>query len=409
MNQSITGDLPDVARKAGQTLPAPYYLAEDSFALDMDLLFGRHWICVGVEADVPQNGDRVVLEIGACSVIIVRSRDGVIRALANVCLHRGSRVCDSGKGHGSRLVCPYHQWTYGLDGQLLFARHMGKDFATEGIGLRNLPLRTIGGLLFLCLADDPPDDFDDMAHAVEPLLEPFDLAHAKIAHEEDLIEDGNWKLTIENNRECYHCEGSHPELGASFIAADFFDYPPGESPFKEPVGREAQLAHWESLGLVNGPVERMHGCSTPFRAERLVIAGAGESQTLSTEVASARPLGRIDERRLGDVHFWTFSSWHHFMGDHAVSIFVVPLSPGKTLVRTKWLVAANAVEGVDYDRENLVAVWRATNKQDAALVARTHAGVADPNFRPGPYSQHAEKYVNFFVTWYLERLQALGQ
>jgi Rieske 2Fe-2S family protein len=119
-------------------------------------------------------------------------------------------------------------------------------------------------------------------------------------------------------------------------------------------------------------------------------------------------LGSITEPRLGDVHFWTFNSWHHFMSDHAVCIHVLPLAPDRTLVRTKWLVASDAVEGVHYDVDTLTAVWRATNQQDGALVARTHAGVADPAFRPGQYSVHAETYLDYFATWYLDRLRAHG-
>jgi Rieske 2Fe-2S family protein len=124
-------------------------------------------------------------------------------------------------------------------------------------------------------------------------------------------------------------------------------------------------------------------------------------------VASKTLLGAFTTPRLGDLSFWTQpNSWHHFMSDHIVTICAFPLAPDRTLVRTKWLVAKDAVEGVDYDVENLAAVWQATNHQDGALVEMVQRGVNSPAYRPGPYSTFTEGLVEKFCAWYTSRLAA---
>jgi Rieske 2Fe-2S family protein len=96
------------------------------------------------------------------------------------------------------------------------------------------------------------------------------------------------------------------------------------------------------------------------------------------------------------------------MGDHAVTFMVIPLSAGETLVRTKWLVHQDAVEGVDYDLERLTSVWNATNAQDAHLVELAHAGTSSYGYKPGQYSRFTETQLDNFATWYVERMQAHG-
>jgi Rieske 2Fe-2S family protein len=116
----------------------------------------------------------------------------------------------------------------------------------------------------------------------------------------------------------------------------------------------------------------------------------------------------MTRKDLGDMHLWGHNSWNHFMGDHAVVSIVIPLSAGRTLVRTKWLVHKDAVEGVDYELEKLTDVWIATTEQDAALVARSHAGTLDPAYVPGPYSPFSETNLDKFATWYIDRMHAHG-
>jgi Rieske 2Fe-2S family protein len=400
-------------RRPGYTLEAPFHTSREIFDLDLDLIFGRHWIYVAVEPDVPEPGDYVTVNIGRNSVVIVRDDDMNIRAFHNVCRHRGARIFNEEHGATGKIVCPYHQWTYDLDGKLLFAEHMGAGFDKSCFGLKPVNLKNLAGLLFVCLAADPPDDFDDMARVMEPYLAPHDVKNTKIVKQIDIVEEGNWKLTMENNRECYHCGARHPELTISLYAYGFGFDPQAATPRDLELARQYECkvvdfnAQWEAQGLPSKLVEHLVERPTGYRAQRLPLDEAGESQTMDTRVASKKLLGNLSDKRLGGLHFWTQpNSWHHFMSDHVVTFSVLPLSPDRTLLRTKWLVHKDAEEGRDYDVDNLTKIWRITNEQDSTLVGYTHHGVESAAYEPGPYSAHTEELVDKFCDWYIRRLKA---
>jgi glycine betaine catabolism A len=400
-------------RKPGHTLETPFYLSREIFDLDLELIFGRHWIYVGVEPDVAEPGDCMTVDIGTASVLLIRGEDMVIRGFHNVCRHRGARLIDEHKTMVGNIICRYHQWTYAEDGRLLFAEHMGSDFDVTCHGLKPVHLRSVAGLLFVCLAGQPPADIEAMATAMEPYLAPHGVRDCKIAHASDIIEEGNWKLTMENNRECYHCAANHPEL-----TIPLFEYGFGFSPDELDDDRREHAGHyetllkeshsrWESCGLPSREIDRLNTAVTGFRTERLPLSGEGESHTLDTRVASKKLLGSIRDRNLGGLSFWTQpNSWHHFMSDHIVTFSVLPLSAERTLLRTKWLVHKDAVEGVDYDLNNLTQVWLKTNKQDGDLVGMAQRGVRQPAYEPGPYSPYTEGLVEKFCDWYIGRLAA---
>ncbi len=401
-------------RANGHSLPAGLYTREDVFEADLDVFFSRHWIYVGLECEVPEPGDAVVIDIGKISVILLRDDDNEIRVVRNVCRHRGSRLLDAGATVVSKLVCPYHQWTYELDGALSYAPHMGKDFDKSCRSLKPVHFRSIGGLIYICLADNPPEDIRNLEEVMRERLAPYDLRNTKVAHQVDVIEDGNWKLTMENNRECYHCSANHPELCVSFVDLDF-GFDPESLSAEDREQAEAHFAmyaertqSWEADGFPSATVERVRDCETNFRTQRLIIAGAGESQTEDATAASSKQLGTMTRKDLGDTHLWGHNSWNHFMGDHAVTSMVIPLSADKTLVRTKWLVHKDAVESVDYDLQKLTHVWIETTNQDSELVARSQAGVSDPAYEPGVYSTFTERALDDFATWYVDRMRAHG-
>lgn len=400
-------------RRKGYSLEAPFYTSPEVFAADLDLIFHRHWIYVGVEPDVPEPGDAMTVELGKDSIIIVRDDDNQIRAFHNVCRHRGARIVHDYKTTVGNLVCRYHQWTYKLDGELVFAEHMGPEFDLSCHALKPVHLRSLAGLLFICLAEEAPTDFDAMAAQMTPYLAPHRIADTKVAYEEDIIEPGNWKLTMENNRECYHCAGNHPELTVPLYAYGF-GFAPQEL---DEVGRQEIDAYeamaeglrnqWESSGFPSRAIEHLDDMVTGFRTERLPLAGAGESHTHNTEVACTKLLGDIQERRLGGLTFHTQpNSWHHFLSDHIVTFAVIPLDAERSLLRTKWLVHKDARQGIDYDLENLKSVWNVTNAQDSELVGFCQAGARSQAYEPGPYSMHTEDMVDRFCNWYIDRMSA---
>ena len=395
-------------RKPGWSLEAPFYTSRDIFDLDLEAIWAHHWIHAGVAADVPEPGDYVTLEVGRYSVIIVRGTDRQVRAFHNVCRHRGARILNDAKGSAAKLVCRYHNWTYDLDGPLTFAEHLAPDVDRACLGLKPVHLRNLAGLLFICLADEPPADFEDMARAVESYLAPHELENCRIAAEDDVVVQGNWKATMENNRECYHCSG-HPELLKIFF--QFFahtedDVKPRQRAYYERYRRiQGEMVDiWQARNLPWKLVERLDDRATAFRLERLALDNAGESYTVDTCAASKRLLGNFDTPRLGALSLHTQpNSWNHFLGDHAVVFDILPLSPETTRLRTRWLVHKEAVEGRDYDVRNLTQVWRTTNEQDATFVGWQQKGVGSPAYEPGPYSPN-ENQVEKFIAWYIGRL-----
>ncbi|SAK45483.1 Rieske (2Fe-2S) domain-containing protein [Caballeronia catudaia] len=403
------------SREPGHGMPGELFGRQDVFEKDVEIFFQKHWILVGVTSDVPEPGDVSTVDIGRASVIIVRDDDENIRTYRNVCRHRGARLKEAGKSTVGMLVCPYHQWTYDLDGSLRHASHMGKDFDPTCRSLIPVHTRMVGTHIFVCLADEAPADISRLEDAMAPRFAPYDLTNTRIAFESEIIEQGNWKLVIENNRECYHCAATHPELTASFLPEDFgfcTDNLSEESLRDFEVYKErnaACQASWERDGFTSATVEWLEeDAVTQFRTQQLVIAGHGESQTISTKVACEKLFGNLTRRDLGDTHLWTHNSWTHVMSDHAVVSYIIPLAPDKTLVRSKWLVHADAVEGVDYQIKDLTEVWMATNAQDKHLVQITHEGTQDPAYRPGVFSPFTESYVDQFSRWYAARLSAHG-
>ncbi|PRC91989.1 aromatic ring-hydroxylating oxygenase subunit alpha [Solimicrobium silvestre] len=400
-------------RKSGYSLEAPFYTDPAIFEQDIKHIFGQHWIYVGPEVMVPEEGDFVTIEIGRTSVLIVRSDDMQVNAFHNVCRHRGSRLCTEHKGSVGNLVCPYHQWTYNLEGTLLFAEHMGESFNRSGHNLKPVHVRNIAGLIFICLAENPPKDIEDLAAAMTPYIAPHRISDCKIATQIDIIEDCNWKLTMENNRECYHCRGNHPELTISLYEYGFGYAPTPEN--CEGIDQYNQILEqrhqqWEAMGLPCRELDHLDDCITGFRTQRLPLDRAGQSQTMNAKVASSKLLADFQQADLGALSFWTQpNSWHHFMSDHIVTFTVLPISAEKTMVRTTWLVHKDAVEGRDYNLKDLTAVWVATNAQDRALVERSQQGIRSDAYEPGPYSPFTEMLVEKFCNWYTNRLSALAE
>ncbi|HEY3732090.1 MAG TPA: SRPBCC family protein [Steroidobacteraceae bacterium] len=398
-------------RRPGFSLPAEFYRSPQIYQLDLQAIFSRQWVYVGVEPEIAAPGDLFTVDIGSDSIIIVRDDDGAVRAFHNLCRHRGARLRPQGHAVVGNLVCPYHQWTYSLSGELLHCQHMGADFERARHGLKSVHVRSLGGLIFICLADVPAPGFDEMHATIAPYITPHDLAHTKVAYQKDIIEHGNWKLTMENNRECYHCLANHPELTVSLLEFGF-GYQPSSDNHEQMQEFYQLLAakhrYWESCSLPSLEIDRLEA-PTGFRAVRLPMARAGESQTLDTTAASNRKLAGFTEADLGHLSFWTQpNSWHHFMSDHVVSFSVLPLAPDRTLLRTRWLVHQDAQQGVDYDLKRLTEVWDATNMQDSALVETAQQGIASTAYQPGPYSPFAEGLVDRFCNWYLARLADAG-
>ena len=389
------------SRTPGHALPRPFYTDAQVFGLDMETIWYRDWLFAIPACEIPQTGNFVTMQVGEFAIVIVRGADGKIRAFHNACRHRGSRVCTALKGSAPKLVCPYHQWTYELDGRLLYARDMGSDFKPADHGLKPVACEEAAGVVYICLADEPAS-FEPFREQASRYLAPHRLDQAKVAFESTIIENGNWKLVIENNRECYHCAGAHPELCRTYPDR------PGFTSMDETGAMEpAVSAHWEKCEAAGMPSRFVIAPDHQWRFARIPLLGAGESYTMDGKAAV--PAKRLADSPFADagslLSFHYPNTWNHFLADHSIVFRVLPISPTETEVTTKWLVAKDAVEGVDYDLENLTRVWMATNDEDRQVVEENQRGINSPAFVPGPYSAIQEDGVLQFVDWYLATIE----
>jgi Rieske 2Fe-2S family protein len=382
-------------RKPGYSLDQPFYIDADYFQQDLEQIWYKDWLFIGHDCEVPEAGNYMTVQVGAYPVVIVRDTEGRVNAFHNSCRHRGSRVCNQDRGSAAKLVCPYHQWTYDLDGSLLYARQMGDGFDTSGFGLKPVACQSVGGYIFISLADQPMD-FTPFKAMMEPYFLPHRLSDAKIAFESTIIEKGNWKLVWENNRECYHCAGNHPELCKT--------YP--EAPTATGVNGaedDPEIAeHWQKCEAIGLPSRFEIDSQGQYRTARMPLLRDAISYTISGRKAVQMRLSdQVNMDRIGTLLLFHYpTTWNHVLSDHALTFRVLPISATETAVTTKWLVHKDAVEGIDYRLDELTHVWTETNDQDRRIVEENAFGIHSPAYEPGPYSEVHEGGVAQFVEWY---------
>lgn len=387
-------------RISGHALEQPFYTLPEIYNLDLEHIFYREWLYAIPACQLTKAGYYVTMRVGAYEVAIVRGPDGEIRAFHNFCRHRGSTICKAREGQVARLVCPYHQWTYELDGKLIWAKDMGPDFDTSMYSLKPVNLRNVEGLIYICLSDTPPD-IEPFVALARPYLEVHDLANAKVAYTSSIVEKGNWKLVWENNRECYHCSGNHPSLCRSFS----LDPEVAGVPANGSVSASLQ-AHFDRCEAAGAPAQFRLGPDGQYRLTRIPLQKGTVSYTLDGKVAVGKNLGRValpDAGALLMFHYPT--TWNQFLPDHSLTFRVTPIGPTETEVTTTWLVNKDAIEGVDYDLKRLTEVWIATNDEDREVVETNQRGISSPAYVPGPYSSVQESGVAQFVDWYAHWLE----
>lgn len=383
-------------RRRGHSLPQALYVDPAMHDFDLRAIFQRNWIQAGLEAEIPRPGDYFTLNIGTSSIVILRNQDGEIGGLFNTCRHRGAQICRERRGHARRLVCPYHQWTYDLRGTLLQVSRMQEGLDKGAYSLRTAPVETVGGVIYVCLSDDPPD-FAPFRATLEPMLEPHDLRNAKVAHSALLIERADWKLVMENGRECYHCRAGHPQLMRTYN-----DYTAPDVPGRTPASVAAFDARCEAKGLRSGSV-----IGPWYEIGRYPLLEGAVSYTMDGKAAVEKTLGRVGDGDVGDM-WWAVqpNGFNHVVGDYGFFFQALPIGPGQTAVTGTWVVHKDAVEGVDYDLARLIEVWSATNDQDRALCENNQRGVDSVAYVPGPYSQISEQLVSRFTDWYCTEAEA---
>ena len=376
------GDL-IAGHRPGHALAQGFYLRDDIFVRDMALLLNR-WTCVGHVSEVAEAGDWITAELGAESAIIVRADDGILRALANVCRHRGSRICVDARGSAAVLVCPYHAWSYHLDGRLRAAREMPAGFDPAAHGLRALPLTEIGGLIFISFGDDPPD-LSLAAPALAGFCERYAWPGAKIAHRAMYSVTANWKLALENYHECYHCGPAHPEFSVLHALAH-----PGARTLSTNVDESAAHKDTEAWGPEPDGAEVV-------RVMRSALSRGAHSGSADGQLV-APAMGPLD----GQCVFAELGFLSAFLAyaDYGVIYRFIPRGVLETQIEVIWLVRGDAAPGRDYDLKRLIWLWDVTSLADKRIIETNQAGVRSRHYKPGPFSlmepgtaAYVERYV----------------
>lgn len=396
-------------RREGWSLPGAFYREEEIFRAEVERIWRRQWLFAGHTCQVAAAGDYFVVPVDHDSILVIRGEDENLRAMYNVCRHRGTQLCQDESGHSRKLVCPYHQWVYGSDGSLLHCRGMQEDLERGELGLKRVHLRTLEGLIYICLSDRPPDF--ERAHAgMAPVAKPQGLCRARIAKSIDYVVEANWKLVWENNRECYHCNASHPQ----YIKANFDHYNADDTTEEVRTRIEAVVERgekkWREAGLALSHTETGMACFPDpdndlwYAANRTALVEGYLSESMDGKQVSTL-MGDYQDPELGTLRMRTMPNmWIHCSCDHAVSTRLLPLGMDKTRVRVAWLVDEKAEEGADYQLENVMPFWQLTSEQDWAICRAAQRGVVSTGYQPGPYSTHKEYNVDAFVRWYLKSL-----
>jgi Rieske 2Fe-2S family protein len=346
-------------------LPPRVFHEPEIFEYEMEAWFMPAWLYVGREEDAEQSGEYILASVAGESVLVLRGEDGVLRAFHNVCRHRGSRLLEEPTGRLVRIQCPYHAWTYGLDGMFQRAKHTEQlvDFEPIENSLSPVRLETWQGGVFLNLdgtAQPLRESFGDLTER----LERFDLASLRRARRIDYDVAANWKVIADNYSECYHCPGVHPQLNR------LTPYDVGENfSSKGPwAGGWMQLAEGFETMSTDG---KAHG--------RRSIPGWSEE---------------LDGRRV-----YYFVVWPNILmslfPDYLMTHQVWPLEPGRSLVRCEWFFEPSTMARPDFDPSGPIEFWDLTNRQDWHVCGLVQEGTGSRGYRAGRYS-YMEDMVHAF-------------
>jgi Rieske 2Fe-2S family protein len=361
------------------TLPGRYYVDPGLFEQERSRIFEGMWVAVARAAECAEPGRYATVDVGGENVLLIRGRDGVLRAFLNVCRHRGARLCtDSGGQLRRTLRCPYHGWTYGLDGALAVAPNLGEggmtDRERDASGLLPVALREWLGYVWVCVAERPPSFEDTVVAAVAERLgdattiDRWGLDRLTVGRRIRYDVRANWKLVVENFMECYHCACIHPELVrvlpefSKGYAAQYF------------VGHGAEFAPEVSGFTVDGRL-------------------------------GFDPLPGIDADR--DRRYYALTirpqMFVNLVPDHAIVHRLYPAAPNRTIVDCDWLYADEVVaSGADLSAS--VELFDRVNRQDFDACERCQPAMSSRAYANGGVLVPTEHHLAGFHRWITEVL-----
>ena len=364
------------------TLGGEFYTSDTVFAAEQDQIFENMWFCAVRSAELADPGQFKTVQVGRESVLVVRGRDGALRAFLNVCRHRGAMLCTEASGAVKRsLQCPYHAWTYALDGKLMAAPNMAALKGSDGVGIDRYKYGLVPvaltewlGYAWVCLADDPPSFTDQVvAEATTRLgdaeaIENYAIEDLTVGRRVVYDVKANWKLIVENFMECYHCATIHPELTevlpefAKGLAAQYY------------VGHGAEFGSEVSGFTIDG--------SDGFET----LPGVTSDQDRRYYAITVKPTVFIN-----------------LVPDHVIFHRMYPMAPDRTVVECDWLYTKDVVaQGRDVSRS--VELFHRVNEQDFDACERTQPAMSSRAYRKGGVLVPAEHHIADFHEWVVSRL-----
>jgi Rieske 2Fe-2S family protein len=368
-------------------LPREYYVSNERYELEIERIWMRSWLFFGHLSQIPEVGDYLVREMFGESIGVVRLESGDVSGFFNVCRHRGFRICNTGQGKANPLgraqafTCRYHRWSYHLDGRLRMAPSMpdGEFFDYAGWGLFGVHVEVWHGFIFVNLSEKPPEPLTPILEEYAQSLIPLEPESMKVAHVVVDQFEANWKIASENFHECYHCPGEHPELCK---VSDFGD----------------SLPFTQALEGANNQHDYMGG---HWFFKPGAQSWSRDGAYVSTKMLGVYGRGTEPDGRVAFFQLHPAPSAFTFGTDCGFTQEVRPVSRGRTQYVTHWFVHQDAVEGIDYNLDELIYVRDATNKQDVRLIEGTQHGVSSRRYVAGPYSSTREPGVRNVLNAYL--------
>jgi Rieske 2Fe-2S family protein len=360
-----------------KTLPARYYTDPEVFRDEVERFFCRSWVCVGRAEQIPHPGDYFLRELARESILVARDQGGRVRAFYNVCRHRGTRMCTEPQGSfAGRIQCPYHGWTYGLDGRLIGAPHMeeGSGFCREDYPLNRVHLGVWDGHIFINLAAQPEPLENQLADLPRKFAswQMADLRlHKRITYEVK----ANWKLIILNYNECLHCPVLHPALNrlTNYMGAD------NETPQPTYVGG--------TMGF------------------------KGDAETMSNDGKRRRDYlpGLSDEDRHKVCYYAIYPNFLLSLHpDYMMTHTLWPKEVNRTEIICEWHFHPREMAKPNFQATDAIDFWDLTNREDWGISELSQLGISSRAYQPGPYSER-ESLLHAFDQMILERERRSGR
>jgi glycine betaine catabolism A len=360
-------------KQGAHTMPGKYYTLPDILAEERARLLPAMWHCVGRASAVAKPGEFIMRDVAGESILVVRGRDSELRAFFNVCRHRGTRLCTEHAGQFSETIqCPYHAWTYGIDGRLIGAPHMNE---VEGFDKKQYPLHQAAvaqweGFVFVNVSGGP-EPFEEWFAPMIGRLARYGLASLEVGHSVKYEVKANWKLVFQNYSECLHCPMIHPELST------MMPYTSGAN------------------DLIEGP---FLGGYMELNHESATMSGKACGRFVSAT------LSQDDRKR---AYYYTI------MPNMALSIhpdyvnyyLLTPLAVDRTLVESEWMFSPANRGNATFNPKDAIEFWDITNRQDWAICEQSQLGIQSSRYAPGPYSPRE----SMPAAWDREYLRLMGR